>query len=178
MTHDHTRITALVDDELDQAARERVLAHVTSCADCRAFYLQERAAKRALASGDSDAADQADGGPSAALMRSLYSMADPGEPLSLARQPRPPVDPRPLSRPRTLPDQHSRRARRAAKGVGLSLLGVTVLGAVAFALGGSDDEPVQPPVTRYAQEHARTSAQQPLDDSSVDVLKTSVGAGP
>jgi len=51
MTHDRTRISALVDGECSVDERDVVLAHVMGCDDCRTFYQQERAAKAALAAG-------------------------------------------------------------------------------------------------------------------------------
>lgn len=49
MSHLGSRISALVDGQLDVAATERALAHVATCPQCAAELAQARAARRALA---------------------------------------------------------------------------------------------------------------------------------
>ncbi|MGH8894941.1 MAG: zf-HC2 domain-containing protein, partial [Actinomycetes bacterium] len=48
MTHLGDRIAALVDGELDHRARDRALAHVAHCADCRAALDDQRTVKDLL----------------------------------------------------------------------------------------------------------------------------------
>src|SRR5262245_53058156 len=74
MSHLGARISALVDGELGHAARDRALAHIAHCSRCRAELDAERSVKdrttRAFAPP-----------PSAELLASLLSLAEPGEPL-------------------------------------------------------------------------------------------------
>lgn len=130
MTHDRTRISALVDGECSVDERDVVLAHVMGCDDCRGFYRQERAAKAALATGR----DGKMAAPSA-LVSSLLAMA-PMRPAALDRPAA--VRPRATStrRPAELPGQRRRRLRRAAKGIGFSLFGASLLLAATFVIGG------------------------------------------
>jgi anti-sigma factor RsiW len=53
--HAHPRLSALVDGELDHENRDRVLAHLAHCAECRAVVDAERQVKAILA-GTSDPA--------------------------------------------------------------------------------------------------------------------------
>src|SRR6266576_773112 len=48
MTHLGEQVSALVDGELDHDARDRALAHLTGCAECRAEVDAERRAKARL----------------------------------------------------------------------------------------------------------------------------------
>ncbi|HZC25401.1 MAG TPA: anti-sigma factor, partial [Actinopolymorphaceae bacterium] len=50
VTHAHARLSALVDGELDNDSRERILAHLTHCEECRVAADEERRIK-ALLSG-------------------------------------------------------------------------------------------------------------------------------
>lgn len=50
MTHVHARLSALVDGEVDNDSRERILAHLTHCEECRLAAEEERRIK-ALLSG-------------------------------------------------------------------------------------------------------------------------------
>jgi hypothetical protein len=49
MSHLGDRVSALADGELDAEARERALAHVAGCAECRSLLEAERRTKRRLA---------------------------------------------------------------------------------------------------------------------------------
>lgn len=148
MTHDRTRISALVDGECSVDEREVVLAHVMGCDDCRAFYQQERAAKSALTP------DTAVGVTApVALVSALLAMA-PGR---LPATDRPAVR-RPRSTgpagPVELPGQRRRRIRRAAKGIAFSLIGASLLVATAFVIGGDAGAGVATPaLTAFGAEH-------------------------
>ncbi|MFB4291737.1 anti-sigma factor [Nonomuraea sp. ATR24] len=82
MAHLGERVSALVDGELGHADRERALAHLTFCADCRREVESVRALKSRLRSLD---------GPSmpADLTMSLLRMAEPGGPLPPRERPFP-----------------------------------------------------------------------------------------
>lgn len=49
MTHVHARLSALVDGELDHESRDRVLAHLAHCQECRTAADAERRVKALLA---------------------------------------------------------------------------------------------------------------------------------
>jgi anti-sigma factor RsiW len=76
VSHDRARLSALVDGELDHDARERVLAHLAQCDECRAVVETERRVK-ALLSGMPEAAPGGD------FLARLNSLSDPNtEPLA------------------------------------------------------------------------------------------------
>jgi hypothetical protein len=70
VSHDRARLSALVDGELDHEARERVLAHLAQCDECRAVVETERRVK-ALLSGMPEAAPGGD------FLARLNSLSDP-----------------------------------------------------------------------------------------------------
>jgi predicted anti-sigma-YlaC factor YlaD len=160
MTHDRTRISALVDGECSVDERDAVLAHVIGCDDCRAFYQQERAAKAALAAGSPS-------GPTAStsLMSSLLALAATS-PASSAPDRRAPERPAPRrvpvtgpARPVELPGQRRRRVRRAAKGIGFSLLGASLLVAAAFVIGGDAGARIAAPaIAAFGDDHQQAVA--------------------
>src|SRR5262245_31911486 len=99
MTHPGDRISAFVDGELDHDARERVLSHLAQCRDCRSAAEEQRRLKVSVEAA-------AVPGPSDALIRSLISMSEPGEPTPRERRPlaagsrrMPSVPPRPATAP-------------------------------------------------------------------------------
>lgn len=144
MTHDRTRISALVDGECSVDERDVVLPHVMGCDDCRAFYQQERAAKAALAAGAAAPTG---------LVSSLLALASTRAPAidrPAARRPRVGGP----ARPAELPGQRRRRVRRAAKGIGFSLLGASLLFAAAFVIGGDARARIAAPqLAAFGSEH-------------------------
>lgn len=82
MAHLGERVSALVDGELGHAERERALAHLTFCADCRREVESVRALKSRLRSLDGPAMP-------ADLTMSLLRMAEPGGPLPPRERPFP-----------------------------------------------------------------------------------------
>lgn len=74
MSHLGERVSALIDGELSHTERERALAHLTFCADCRAEVEAIRALKNRLRSMDPPAMP-------ADLTMSLLRMSEPGGPL-------------------------------------------------------------------------------------------------
>ncbi|MFC4058291.1 anti-sigma factor family protein [Planomonospora corallina] len=162
MSHLGERVSALVDGELNHHERDRALAHLTFCADCRAEVDAVRALKSRLRSLD---------GPSmpADLTVSLLRMAEPGGPL-------PPRE-RPFPASRTfggapIPGMHSivappdnrprgraggpRRSRRAGyMAVGFASAAVAI--GTLFVVGGSESGPRVPPVDMFANQHRSTA---------------------
>jgi len=153
MTHDRTRISALVDGECSVDERDVVLAHVMGCDDCRAFYRQERAAKAVLATGSAAGTSAPTG-----LVSSLLAMAPTRTPALERPEGRRPRGIGP-ARPAELPGQRRRRVRRAAKGIAFSLLGASMLFAAAFVIGGDDRARIAaPPIAAFGTDHLKASA--------------------
>jgi len=136
---------ALVDGELDHAARERAHRHLAHCARCRAEVDAQRRLKAQLG-----CVGQAD--PSRALTERLLRLAAPAEEPPVRAEVRPPSRPAAVgSRPagprpaRTGPSRaRARRAvrRRATTGSAFVLLGV----AAALAMGAPPSRPATTPV--------------------------------
>ncbi|MBX6383632.1 MAG: zf-HC2 domain-containing protein [Microbispora sp.] len=145
MSHLGERVSALIDGELSHNERERALAHLTFCADCRAEVDKMRALKTRLRSMEPPAMP-------ADLTMSLLRMAEPGGPLPPRIRPFPdhpafgagrlpgmhaagPLDNRPRGRDegRSGPGRRIRRAGYVAVG----MAGAAVaLGTILMA-GGS-----------------------------------------
>ena len=183
------RITTLTDGELGHNARDRALAHIASCPNCRAAVDAERALKARLARGQTPA-------PSEALTFRLLRLAEPGDPLPPPTM-RMPGTRRPAPLPPPGRPQHSRttrpgvarsalsvtrvvgpaprRARRGALATvgALSLLGMAVGGVLV--LGSTAEAPiVRPTVAQFSLEHAAT-AQLPLREPGVDAVTATFG---
>lgn len=179
MSHLGERITALVDGELGHDERDRVLAHLAGCDQCRAEAEAHRRLKRRLGSlGDAP--------PSPDLLTRLYAMGEPGGPIPPRARPmpgttRPPVLPRPSARyPQDRPkDNRPARSRRESRdgrarrlprvrylAVGAATLAVLGVGAAGFAAGSDQDKlpRVAPSLQQYAVEHALTSGDVPVTD--------------
>ncbi len=182
MSHLGHRISALVDGELGHAARERALAHVAHCDECRATLEAERSVKDLLAASVAPL-------PSGAVLASLQALARPGNPVpprarSMPQGPVVPVLPPPGRAPRgSRADsrrpvaggpagrgtaRRSTRARYAAVGA-LSVAGL-VLGT-AFAAGGprQSPSPVVPPAAELTVEHDVTTSGFSLGDPGLGV---------
>jgi len=159
-------IPALVDGELDHAARERALAHLSGCAPCRSAVEAERRFKARLrglgTTGPAPAEDLS------ARLRHLA--AAEGEPLRPGARPgqdkRGPAGTRPPNRP----GRHVRtRASRAALGGAVLAVG---LGTV-LALGGPARPPARPPLDpasdAFVADFASTGPQPLLEPAQVAV---------
>ncbi|MFB4299291.1 zf-HC2 domain-containing protein [Actinomadura sp. NTSP31] len=194
------RLTALIDDELDPAERDRVLSHLAGCAGCRAEADDLRRVKGRLRGlTATPASDGADDLPTGDFLNRLRAMAaDPGltppEPPA-ATQPMRPVPPaRPLrsaSRPlRSAPSGRPRDGRPGARASGLSrhrrrylVVGAATLfiglGTASYAAGGREQAPtVTPAFDRFAVEHALTTGDAPVTDPLTDPanqIKTAPG---
>lgn len=155
-------LTCFVDGELDHSARDRALAHLAGCADCRAEVDAQRRLKARLAA----LAPQPVLPP--ALTDRLLALAVPGVDLPAAPAAAPvrpvsvgPPDRRDRVRPAGRSVRRSRLRRRQATGVFV----VVGLGA-ALALGGPGSGAVSPPLDPGADvfviDHASTTGQLPL----------------
>lgn len=71
MNHPEDKLAAYVDGELGHGAREKVLAHLAQCADCRAEAEEQRRVKALLA-------NSSEPGPSADLMSRLFALGAGG----------------------------------------------------------------------------------------------------
>jgi hypothetical protein len=96
VSHLGDRLTALVDGELSHDERDRVLAHLAGCDQCRAEAEAQRRLKQRLRSLGHAA-------PSPELLTRLYAMGEPGGPIPPRARPmpgaaRPPVVARPSAR--------------------------------------------------------------------------------
>jgi anti-sigma factor RsiW len=96
VSHLGERLSALVDGELDHDERDRVLAHLASCDECRAEAEAQRRLKQRLRS-------LGDAAPSPDLLTRLYAMGEPGGPIPPRARPmpgaaKPPVLARPSAR--------------------------------------------------------------------------------
>jgi len=187
------RVSALVDDQLSHDERDRALAHVTRCAECRMEMEQERLTKAALRRLPLVE-------PPAELLKVLLAMAEAGGPLPPQRRPFPgPTTPtvgwRPRNgRPQTgrpIGDRGSRRPevvhrdRRAR--TQLAAAGALSAGALALMLAtlgaptASDPAPtaVVPPMKTFTVEHAKSTGGMPfVEPASVVVPAALLGDGP
>jgi hypothetical protein len=164
VTHLGSRISALVDGELDHESRDRALAHVAHCAECRDHLDAERTVKELLAA-------TADPTPPDRVLTALHGLARPGGPLpprarTMPQGPVVPVLPPPGryrrtervgNRPATYSSQRrSRRVRVAAAGT-LSLASLLLVTAFAAGGQGRPSAPVVPPSAELSVEHTATT---------------------
>jgi anti-sigma factor RsiW len=190
MSHIDDRLTAFVDGELDHGARDRVLAHLTDCADCRAEAEAQRRSKQLLAMLPAPPVPDA-------LTQALLALAEPGDPLpprrgsmpgvAVAATLPPPGHPTGRRQPDGGPRASARRPqpgrRRAVRAVAVTggLFSLTGLAfGAAFLLGAPDQEPgvpLQPPVTNFSVQHAVTSNGMPLNDPAANIVQTSFMSG-
>lgn len=154
-------LSALVDGELDHAARERALVHLAGCAACRADVEDQRRLKVRLATLAADA-------PSAELSSRLLALSVPGvEPAARPTAPQRPVTVRsargPAGAARPASRRHGRGLRRAAA-VGGSFVVAGM--AAALVLGGRPaggaSTPIDPGADVFVVEHVSTTSELPL----------------
>ncbi len=148
MSHLGQRISALIDGELSDTERDRVLTHIAGCDECRQEAVALRALKHRMHSLGEAMVD-------AALTGRLMAMAMPpdGRPWTA----------RPPWRPRgTFP---------AARMLTAGILASTVagLGAAAFFVGGEPQAPgpkVTPAVGTFLVQHAIVTGDLPMTPAS------------
>ena len=148
MSHLGQRISALIDGELSDSERDRVLAHIAGCDDCRQEAVALRALKQRMHSLGEAMVDTA-------LTGRLMAMAMPpdGRPWTA----RPPWRPR-VSFP-------------AARILTAGILASTVagVGAAAFFAGGDQQAPgprVTPAVGTFLAQHATVTGDTPVTPAS------------
>jgi len=160
MSHLGELASALVDGELGHRERERALAHLTFCADCRREVEAMRALKARLRSLESPAVP-------ADLTMSLLRMAEPGGPLPPRVRPFEPaagygygiapVDNRPRrgASASSGPGRPGRTGRTRRMGyVAVGVASAAMMLGTIFVLGGADTrQPVAPPVEMFANQH-------------------------
>ncbi|MGH8777110.1 MAG: anti-sigma factor family protein [Jiangellaceae bacterium] len=203
MKHLGVLVTALVDDQLGHDDRDRALAHVAGCAECRAEVERERQTKSLLRR-------LPDVPPPAELVQALLTMAEPGGPLPPERRPFPgaaaptarwrardtrsgttrPGSGRPggiagpgrVRRPEGAP-----RLNRDPKRVRLLATGALSAGALTLVLAtlggpaasGSAPATIVPPVEQFTVEHARSTGSLPFVGPAAVLVPAGVaGSGP
>ncbi|MCG5216681.1 anti-sigma factor [Streptosporangium sp. KLBMP 9127] len=164
MSHLGERVSALVDGELNHGERERALAHLTFCADCRAEVDSVRALKNRLRSLEGPAMP-------ADLSMSLLRMSEPGGPLPPRVRPFPdashtfggvPIPSMhsiapPDNRPGGRASGRRGRARRAGY-VAVGMASAAVAFGTMFVAGGIETgPPVVPQMEKFANQHKQTA---------------------
>jgi anti-sigma factor RsiW len=140
VSHLGQRISALIDGELTDAERDRVLTHLAGCDACRQEAVALRALKQRMHSLGEAMVD-------AALTGRLMAMAAPGEPGHAPWRPRP-----------AFPGTRLLTA-------GLLASAMTGLGATAFFVGGEPQAPgprVTPAVDTFLVQHAIVTGDMPV----------------
>lgn len=168
------RVAALVDGELDHAARERSQRHLAHCSPCRAEVDAHRRLKARLHELSSAEPSLPD-----ALTARLLALPAPGADRPPARPSAPsagtvrPVSLRAAPGPRSARPTGRRRGLRRRTAVGSALV---VLGA-ALALGGPQSAatvPVDPATDSFVVQHVGTTAEVPR---RLEASLTGGGAG-
>ena len=148
MSHLGHHLSALIDGELDDVERDRVLVHLAGCEPCRSEAVALRTLKRRMNALGEAAADSA-------LTRRLIGLAKP-DGTDPAGQPGPAPWPRPGAG--ALAPAQGARELRPAWYVTFSAAAVILagVGAAAFLAGGGTDQPgprVTPAVDTYVMQH-------------------------
>lgn len=172
MNHPGASLSALVDGELGHDERDRVLAHLAHCAECR----DEASALRRLKQRIRDLDDEAAG---AELARRLVALAEAGDPaplerrLSLAGQRRTAMRIYPEPAAFGPPGAGSRRRRAPYFVAGVFSVLVAGVGGASFLLGGGDQAPgphVTPPAEMFTVEHSVTTGDVPFTKPAATYL--------
>lgn len=149
MSHLGDDLTAFVDGELDHAARDRVLVHLSRCPECRQEVDLLRGLKSVLRSEPRP--------PDELSSRILAAAARPGQPVLVPRAPA--TWGGPLA-------AHA-RARRTAWGIGALALGVGGALAVAGPPPRAPLAPVDPTSAGFVVEHTSTANEVPFAGTAV-----------
>ncbi|MFC5831638.1 anti-sigma factor family protein [Nonomuraea insulae] len=170
MAHLGERVSALVDGELNHTERERALAHLTFCADCRREVESTRALKTRLRSLDTPAMP-------ADLTMSLLRMSEPGGPLPPRERPFPsrsfggvaipgphsiaPLDNRPRRDATGGASGPGRGTRRRTTYVAVGMVSAAVALGTFFAATGVGQSNPAPPVELFQQQPRTTPTNAP-----------------
>ena len=144
MSHLGQRISALIDGELTDAERDRVLTHLAGCDECRQEAVALRALKQRMHSLGEAMVD-------AALTGRLMAMAAPGEDSGWPGR-------APWRSRTTFPATRLLTAGQLASAM-------TGLGATAFFVGGEPQTPgpkVTPAVDTFLVQHADVTGDMPV----------------
>jgi anti-sigma factor RsiW len=168
VTHLGDEISAVVDGELSHDARDRALAHIAVCAECRAAVEAERRTKAAIAGVDSLGLSPELGVRLLGLPAELTAPQGLRTGTAWLAEHRPRIGRRSSTSPRgpesRRPARSGRRRRRASVLTG----GALVVGAFATAVlvggGPTGGRPVTPQVDRFSVEHASVTPEVPLTD--------------
>ena len=152
MNHLGHRLSALIDEELDDTERDRVLVHLARCEACRGEAVALRTLKRRMNALGGSAAD-------AALMRRLIGLAKPDGPVPDSTVP--PEQPSPWPGRTTVspfaPASGGREFRPSwYVTLGATAVVVVGVGTAAFLAGGDANQPeprVTPAVDTYMLQH-------------------------
>lgn len=159
MSHLGERLSALIDGELADAERDRVLAHLAGCDACRQDAIALRALKQRMHSLGEAMVD-------AALAARLMAVGRPGEQSSWPAHTR--------WRPRT--GYSATRLLTA----GILASAVAGLATTAFVIGGQQQAPgpkVTPAVDSFLVQHASVTDDLPVAPSTSSPSTGSAGAG-
>ncbi|WP_406296863.1 anti-sigma factor [Embleya sp. NBC_00888] len=183
MSHLEDKLAAYVDGELGHEAREKVLAHLAECADCRVEAEEQRQVKQLLGRVRQP-------GPSDDLMARLMAMGEPdqqsppppasGDRFTFPTAGRPAVSARARSRstgpragrPGNMPERVrppvSRRRLTFAAAGAFSMMAVALSSAFVpgGTSGGTEGRPAAPAVERYLVEQAATTTALPAGSAS------------
>ena len=158
MSHLGQRISALIDGELTDAERDRVLTHLAGCDECRQEAVALRALKQRMHSLGEAMVD-------AALTGRLMAMAAPGEGSGWPGR-------APWRSRTTFPATRLLTA-------GLLASAMTGLGATAFFVGGEPQTPgpkVTPAVDTFLVQHADVTGDMPVAPAAAAANPASPGA--
>ena len=150
------RMAALVDGELGHDERDRALAHLARCADCRLAVQQERWVKARLQSLPA-------GEPSAAMLSSLFAAAGVPAPATAAGF--------------SASTANTRRGRTGLVLAGAGSVSAAMFG-VAYLLAGSGPSSapaaptVSPTVGQFSVQFLGTTQDLPFADPAARVLPT------
>ncbi|GII80210.1 hypothetical protein Sru01_51920 [Sphaerisporangium rufum] len=161
MSHLGERASALIDGELGHAERERALAHLTFCADCRVELDAMRALKSRLRSLEAPVMP-------ADLTMSLLRMSEPGGPIPPRVRPFPdvsysltsaPADNRPRRGAGFAGPGRAGRPGRGRRGgyVAVGVASAAVALGTLFMVGGTESQNQRPPVEMFANQHRATT---------------------
>lgn len=168
MSHLDDLAAALVDNELCHDDRDRALAHITHCAECRAEVEAQRRLK-ALLANQSD--PEVSAGLNARLLDIARTAAGPTTPDVVRGASTRPGPPR-----RSVARRPSERASLRSRAATYSALGVALVAGVAMAGGEEGGPKVRPPVESFVEDHTATTGRMgPLNDPAGTVILSSYG---
>ncbi|WP_161500751.1 anti-sigma factor family protein [Embleya scabrispora] len=183
MSHPDDKLAAYVDGELGHEAREKVLAHLAECADCRVEAEEQRQVKQLLGNARQP-------GPSEDLMARLLALGESaeeppappaggdrfmfpaaGRPTGSTRARSRSTGPR-AGRPGNMPERVrppvSRRRLTFAAAGAFSMMAVALSSAFVpgGTSGGTEGRPAAPAVERYLVEQAASTTALPAGKSA------------